>query len=1369
MPDLKFSTQNVQSLNVSVKGIKTFAKLKLVTAGQPDIIFLSDTRLNSNENKYGLTDIQKQLGFLGYIGLFNSNVSSRGVGILIKKSLEPRIISEKKGPLDNYYLVKLHCNNFEEDFIVGSIYGPNDNNLSFFTHLERDLNDLNSPIMILGGDWNLTLDDSPVNENMDCFNMQNIPSKKRSEMALQMCKKLSLVDPFRMLYPNRREFTYVPNDPLLLNRSRLDFFLVTKNISQSVRDCKIADSVVGRFFDHKSVNLTMGGWVRKCNKNGILKNEVLKNPEFVNKIRVTVIDFYLQHVNPETYPRNELNDKLEQCGLIYYKIKKIGEEKTRILNAGGTEETNAEINRLREDIEGLFSHLPDNNSLQALELSCQPDVFFETLVMSIKNQALSQQAEYFRAKSERKKKLSKRLRELKATAKENLNMIFNLERELSQILEMEIREEVISIKNFERLNNEKMTPYFLKVAKTSVKQPEVDKICDNKGDEFLTEADRDNHITGFYKKLYTEPRKGVTVNQQDILDFLGETVEKQEVQNSILTDTERDELDRELNISEFDTVIKQIRKNTAPGIDRISYSFIKFFWSYLRVPLYRYAIHCYDNNKLTDNFKTAKIRIIPKKGQIKDIKNWRPISLLSCFYKILSRVLANRLKKYMDKLTAIGQKSASKQKVCQEVLIDLLDGIQYCKRNRKAGAILSLDIKKAFDSTGHSYIGEVYKFFNFGPSIQKWLNLTGTNRRACVILSGDRMGEIFDLERGNAQGDTISPFIFNLGFQILLFKLNFDLQIDSLIKVPAVPPDYPPLPEEVSISPRKVFTFADDNNIFTTMRFETLNRIKEVLNEFKMLSGLECNVEKSVLMQVGEIIPVTDEIKKIGFKIEEKIKVLGLIIEQNSVDFNDSWGKIEEKVREQKRFWERLNLSLPGRITIAKTMMYSQVNYLGSFLPLKEDRENRIQNIINTFVCGRLKVSDKRIYEKPEKGGLGIFNLKTFLGAQKCAWVKRARNLDELWKIRLYTKSYGNVLNLRRGNFDKESEPILYGIVVAYEDFLYRYTETNCYRNVFIFENSRLTFGLQDRNFLTARFFNNEFFRENRLKIYNLRCGDFFLDGRFKTRENFNNSTNIRLDLLQYERCKAILKTAEKRYGSRENFLDKNLEDFFNFDRGSRKYRKILTKNWNEEVPHNLVKFSDNTDTIINYRVGADLNAIWNWGFFSGEFRTFLFKLHNNRLGYNYILAKFIRGTSENCTFCEISRNPHSNRDNPLHLFFNCETTEALYNNFFGWLLMGTREEVPRRQEFFTIFERSNNYLNITLTITSKLFIFYLWQCKLRKQLPEIEHVKIFVLGELKIFWRLSTFMKDAIKNANIPRLRAIGADLVDLSLQRDF
>ncbi len=122
----------------------------------------------------------------------------------------------------------------------------------------------------------------------------------------------------------------------------------------------------------------------------------------------------------------------------------------------------------------------------------------------------------------------------------------------------------------------------------------------------------------------------------------------------------------------------------------------------------------------------------------------------------------------------------------------MVDSINHINFRKKHGALLSLDIKKAFDSTSHSYLQRVYKFFNFGPNFIRWLNLVATNRRACIILENEVYSQFFDLERGNAPGDTTSPYIFNIGFQILLLKLTFDLQIEGLIDFLELPDGIPP-------------------------------------------------------------------------------------------------------------------------------------------------------------------------------------------------------------------------------------------------------------------------------------------------------------------------------------------------------------------------------------------------------------------------------------------------------------------------------------------------------------------------------------------------------------------------------------------------
>jgi Reverse transcriptase (RNA-dependent DNA polymerase) len=138
------------------------------------------------------------------------------------------------------------------------------------------------------------------------------------------------------------------------------------------------------------------------------------------------------------------------------------------------------------------------------------------------------------------------------------------------------------------------------------------------------------------------------------------------------------------------------------------------------------------------------------------------------------------------------------------------------------------------------------KFFNFGDTFIRWVKLLCTNREACIIFNENKLGKNFKLERGNAQGDTISPFLFNICYQILLFKLEYDLQIKNLgttDPVPAAPVHPCAIP--VSNYAKKVFTFADNCNIACRRDEGSINHLKTILVDFARISGIECNLEKT--------------------------------------------------------------------------------------------------------------------------------------------------------------------------------------------------------------------------------------------------------------------------------------------------------------------------------------------------------------------------------------------------------------------------------------------------------------------------------------------------------------------------------------------
>ena len=101
---------------------------------------------------------------------------------------------------------------------------------------------------------------------------------------------------------------------------------------------------------------------------------------------------------------------------------------------------------------------------------------------------------------------------------------------------------------------------------------------------------------------------------------MGETVKKNEVVNSKLTEEARSDLDLPITLFELEQSINSANMKSAPGPDGITNPFIKHFWNLFKVPLLKYANACFENGNLTDNFRRARIRLIPKKGNKKIVE-----------------------------------------------------------------------------------------------------------------------------------------------------------------------------------------------------------------------------------------------------------------------------------------------------------------------------------------------------------------------------------------------------------------------------------------------------------------------------------------------------------------------------------------------------------------------------------------------------------------------------------------------------------------------------------------------------------------------------------------------------------------------------
>jgi hypothetical protein len=196
-------------------------------------------------------------------------------------------------------------------------------------------------------------------------------------------------------------------------------------------------------------------------------------------------------------------------------------------------------------------------------------------------------------------------------------------------------------------------------------------------------------------------------------------------------------------------------------------------------------------------------------------------------------------------------------------------------------------------------------------------------------------------------------------------------------------------------------------------------------------------------LPVGPVPENLETFDTAGFQIVDKIKLLGLDLNNNFDNTDLVFEEIHEKIKNLISFWERFRLTLPGRISVVKNLLIPQINYLGCFLTPGEGILNRIQFSLDRFALNGLNVSLDQRYLPASSGGLGLFNLKSFLDAQRCSWIKRAhaKTIDN-WRFDLKKLSpNGNVSLIRRIDVDKNIHPILYNIVDSYCNFLTAYSE----------------------------------------------------------------------------------------------------------------------------------------------------------------------------------------------------------------------------------------------------------------------------------------------------------------------------------------
>jgi len=1287
-----------------------------------DVIFLSDTRIPDQSCAKKIQQSFNANCNDSYEIIWHSTKNSRGVAILVSRKLNFEFIDEFKDNDENILCLKCKINGLE--MLLFSVYGPNNNDTAFFDKIGNILDCNPGLISIMGGDWNFVNDTNPTEENLDVINMQSLPNPANSKRMNLICKNNNLIDPYRVFYPENKEFTYHPFGTIRQNRSRLDFFYVSSDLINFINKVEIGQSMTTRHFDHRPVKLQFMEKKPQTSR-GILKNLHLNDKiiEFSTILAAYEVNYFSIEVRNAPARTRQIRAELNRV---------IPVMKNLISEAIGIRMKNPDPDGLLAmqyagkitEMEILISEAPGFEELDIQQKNCTECVFFEALTNRIKSQVGKFQKKLTSSDKMAKQEFERKLKQLKSNYADNFGQIQEIENKLQRLIDNEMKQLVLDSKTFECLNNEKANQHFLNMAKIRAKEVGLEIIKKENGEDFNSKEEREDYIKNFWGSLYT--KENLPLKNLSIAEYLGrDIVQDPIVKNSILTEEEKNRFEIPISLDELDIAMEKANKKSAPGIDGYPCRFIYKFWHIFRKPLQKCMNESFRTGHLPDSFRTAVIKLLPKKGDVSKMKNWRPISLLSNFYKIISRAINNRLNTITGRILSRAQKGFTKNRQCHEVLINIDEKIEFCRRHNIKGCIVAVDQHKAFDSVDKEFMTKTLEFFGFGPNFIRMIETIGNHRRACIKLEGDRTTEMFEVSKGNTQGDCPSPVLYNFVAQLLLFKIELNPLIKSVTGAKSVNNVHQEIDRndifglESNNETDNNESFADDSNTVTIFEYESLAELKRILEEFRQISGLKCNFEKTSILRIGNTDNDIDErILNLGFEIVDRIKLLGFYLTKNGIDGRDILHKITESIVRSIRFWRKFYLSLPGKIMITKTLMISQLSYYVTIWKPEDNEIIALQNLIDNFCTEGLNVSNDRKYRPVGEGGLGLIPIKEYIIALQVSWIKRGFNkAHDNWSSDLKNLGGGEILHITEDDV-RDKGPVIKSIVNSYQLFKEELTKTGQnYTKIPIIHNKSMKIGQVRGNLINRNTFNDEEW-ENYDKIRGLTFSDFRNDNQWKTRNEVIEG--IRMDISEdtYRKIIQTLTDVNRKF-SRQTGKSVRLQDFFSsFKKGTKKIRLIMTQKY--KLKENLnIKLAVNHFRIVNLNV-PDLQTqrimygAWACNKVNNIINTFNFKLMGNTLGVGSRVVHINRDRDPGCTFCTLSKDMPVPLENIEHIFWNCprvnKLIENLTNFYFGFKF--TKEEWFGLN--FNLNLKNLALLNIVLTI----FKFVIWNNKLRKKLP---------------------------------------------------
>ncbi|GJX37653.1 putative RNA-directed DNA polymerase, eukaryota, reverse transcriptase zinc-binding domain protein [Tanacetum coccineum] len=408
---------------------------------------------------------------------------------------------------------------------------------------------------------------------------------------------------------------------------------------------------------------------------------------------------------------------------------------------------------------------------------------------------------------------------------------------------------------------------------------------------------------------------------------------------SNLSSSDHDILKKDVTLEEIKSSVWDCGNDKAPEPDGFTFGFIKRYWELLKNDIMEFVTRFLETKKIPMGSNSSFITLIPKVSNPIHIKDYRPISLIYIHYKIIAKVLANRLAKVVDKIVSQEQSASTLGR-------QILDG----------PLILSemIDCWKYLD----------YMLYNlgFGLTWRSWIKACLESSRTSILVNESPTSE-FSIKHGLRQGDPLSPFLFIIvieGLHMALSEASHSGLIHG-IKIGS---------SNITLS--HIF-YADDVVITTYWSPLDMDNIIRVLQVFYFASGLKINIHKSNVYGVG----VSDnEVHSMANNIgcssgSFPFIYLGLPIGAN-MNLMVSWKVLLDRFDARLSKWKANLLSIGGHLTLIKLVLGSLRIYYLSIFKVPESVLKLLEKKIASFFWGGNH--DVKVFKAfhGQEGGFGL-------------------------------------------------------------------------------------------------------------------------------------------------------------------------------------------------------------------------------------------------------------------------------------------------------------------------------------------------------------------------------------------------------------